>query len=184
MKKVMIALGVSVLACAPAPHAGDEIAIVEESAVIVWDAAAQTEHFIRRATFHDKGRDFGFLVPTPGVPALAEVGDEIFDKLEQRTRRETISRTRKELDFTPLFSMIFGDARPRRMARRLREEAVEDHRVQDRRGQARCRRADLGGEDVVLDRAAVLPLPRAGVAAAPGVGEAGEPRAAGVGYRS
>jgi hypothetical protein len=108
MKKVMIALGVSVLACAPAPHAGDEIAIVEESAVIVWDAAAQTEHFIRRATFHGKGRDFGFLVPTPGVPALAEVGDEIFDKLEARTQRETISRTRKELDFTPLFSMIFA----------------------------------------------------------------------------
>lgn len=108
MKTAMIALGVSVLACAPAPHAGDEIAIVEESAVIVWDAAAQTEHFIRHATFHGKGRDFGFLVPTPGVPALAEVGDEIFDKLEARTQRETISRTRKELDFTPLFSIIFA----------------------------------------------------------------------------
>ena len=79
MNKVMIALGVSVLACAPAPRMGDEIAIIEESAVIVWDAPSQTEHFIRRATFRGKGRDFGFLVPVPSVPALAEVPDEVFE---------------------------------------------------------------------------------------------------------
>src|SRR5947209_5762901 len=66
MKFVIIVLALVALACAPAPHAGDEIAIVEESAVIVWDPAAKTEHFIRRATFRGKeGHDFGFLVPTP-----------------------------------------------------------------------------------------------------------------------
>lgn len=101
MKVVMIALAVVALACAPAPHAGDEIAIVEESAVIVWDPAAKMEHFIRRATFHGKGRDFGFLVPTPTTPTLAEVDDAIFDRLEERTRREIVNVAKKRLDFTP-----------------------------------------------------------------------------------
>jgi hypothetical protein len=101
VKKLLIALGMSVLACAPAPHLGDEIAVVEESAVIVWDAPSHTEHFIRRATFRGKGRDFGFLVPVPDVPVLEAVSDELFDKLEERTERETVYTTRGELDFTP-----------------------------------------------------------------------------------
>ena len=51
MKKLVIAAALFALGggaafpCAPAPHAGDEIAVVEESAVIVWDAAAKTEDF-------------------------------------------------------------------------------------------------------------------------------------------
>jgi len=107
MKPVLIALAVVAIACAPAPHAGDEIAVVEESAVIVWDAAAKTEHFIRRAVFQGKGRDFGFLVPTPSVPTLAEVDDAIFDKLEKRTRPEVVHVTKKRLDFTP-FLLMYG----------------------------------------------------------------------------
>jgi hypothetical protein len=107
MKSVMIVLAAVAIACAPAPHAGDEIAVVEESAVIVWDAAAKTEHFIRRAVFHGKGRDFGFLVPTPTAPTLAEVDDNIFEKLEERTRREVVHVTKKKLDFTP-FLLMYG----------------------------------------------------------------------------
>jgi Uncharacterized protein conserved in bacteria (DUF2330) len=107
MKPVMIALAAVAIACAPAPHAGDEIAVVEESAVIVWDAAAKTEHFIRRAVFHGKGRDFGFLVPTPSAPLLAGVDDAIFDKLEERTRPQIVHVTKKRLDFTP-FVLMYG----------------------------------------------------------------------------
>src|ERR1043166_3045701 len=107
MKPLLIALAAVAIACAPAPHAGDEIAVVEESAVIVWDAAAKTEHFIRRATFHGKGHDFGFLVPTPTAPTLAEVDDAIFEKLEERTRREVVHVTKKKLDFTP-FLLMYG----------------------------------------------------------------------------
>lgn len=119
MKTAWIALGLSVLACAPAPRMGDEIAIVEESAVIVWDAAAHTEHFIRRATFRGSGRDFGFLVPTPAAPLLAEVDDGIFAKLEERTQRETVYETRKKIDFTPLVFLIFyrGEGMPSGAAR-------------------------------------------------------------------
>src|SRR5439155_5528545 len=116
----IIVLALVALACAPAPHAGDEIAIVEESAVIVWDPAAKTEHFIRRATFRGKeGHDFGFLVPTPTAPTLAEVDDAVFEKLEVRTRREIVHVTRKKIDWTPLVLMSYysrenasGAARP------------------------------------------------------------------------
>jgi hypothetical protein len=89
-------------ACAPAPHAGEQIAVVEESAAIVWEPAAKRQHFIRRATFHGEARDFGFLVPTPTVPELQEVDGGIFDVLAERTRRETVYETKHRPDFTPL----------------------------------------------------------------------------------
>ena len=95
-------LAVLLLLCAPAPRQGDAIQIVEESAVIVWEPSTKTEHFIRRATFKGEGRDFGFLVPTPSEPALAEVDDEIFDDLEEHTRRKTVYTKRRALDWTPL----------------------------------------------------------------------------------
>ena len=108
MKIAVIVLALVALACAPAPYAGDEIAIVEESAVIVWDPATKSEHFIRRATFRGKeGHDFGFLVPTPTAPTLAEVDDAVFEKLEARTRREIVHVTRKRIDWTPLILMSY-----------------------------------------------------------------------------
>src|SRR5687768_6846630 len=87
-------------ACAPAPHAGERIDVVEEAAVIVWDPATKTQHFIRRATFQGEARDFGFLVPTPAAPELAAVDDGIFDTLLDKTRRPTVERTRREIDWT------------------------------------------------------------------------------------
>ena len=95
-------------ACAPAPRTGEEIAIIEESAVIVWDPATQTEHFIRRATFRGKGHDFGFLVPTPAAPALAEVDDAMFDRLEEKTVRETVYTKSRETDWTPFLLWFRG----------------------------------------------------------------------------
>jgi len=73
-----------------------------------WDPATKTEHFIRRATFEGKGRDFGFLVPTPAVPALSEVDDEIFDRLEEKTRHETVHVTRSETRFASVFEIFLG----------------------------------------------------------------------------
>src|SRR6185436_809264 len=90
------------LPCAPAPHAGEQISVVEESAVIVWEPATKTQHFIRRATFRGTAQDFGFLVPTPTAPALAEVDDQIFDVLDTKTARQTVYKTRRAIDWTPL----------------------------------------------------------------------------------
>ena len=87
-------------ACAPAPHAGERVDVVEEAAVIVWDPATKTQHFIRRATFQGNARDFGFLVPTPAAPQLAAVDDDIFETLQDKTRRPTVERTRREIDWS------------------------------------------------------------------------------------
>jgi hypothetical protein len=71
--------------CAVAPRPGETVQIADESAIIVWDAATKTEHFIRRATFSSAARDFGFLVPTPTKPELAEAGDDAFMALADLT---------------------------------------------------------------------------------------------------
>jgi hypothetical protein len=62
---------------APAPR------IAGEEALIVWEPATQREHFIRRANFEGASGDFGFLVPTPGRPTLAEADDRVFAKLAE-----------------------------------------------------------------------------------------------------
>ena len=60
-----------VSACAARGRRGP-IAIEGEEALIVWDARRHMQHFVRRAAFAP-GEDFGFLVPTPHRPQLAEV---------------------------------------------------------------------------------------------------------------
>lgn len=90
------------LACAAVPRPGQFIRIAEESAIIVWDEKTRTQHFIRRATFDTDAPDFGFLVPTPTEPALAEVTNSVFDDLEYLIRPKEIVQTEfKGIDFTP-----------------------------------------------------------------------------------
>jgi hypothetical protein len=67
--------------CAIAPHRDQPVTIVEEDAIIVWDAVKKVEHFIRRASFRTESSDFGFLVPTPTAPTLSEVDDGVFERM-------------------------------------------------------------------------------------------------------
>jgi len=96
------AVAVALLFGAETPHA-DACAIVppdlemrvameREEAVIVWDEAAQVQHFIRRAAFSTEAKDFGFLVPTPTRPTIHEADTAIFDALVTATAR--VPRTR------------------------------------------------------------------------------------------
>src|SRR5262245_33493107 len=78
----------SVDACAPAPPPGEQVVIADEEAVIIWDPATRTEHFIRKAQFQSSTQTFGFLVPTPTVPQLGEVPDSIFGELCEAVRPE------------------------------------------------------------------------------------------------
>lgn len=71
-------------ACATAPPVGEEVRIAQEEAIIIWDRESQTEHFIRRAGFTSSTERFGFLVPTPAIPELAEVQSNVFDTLARR----------------------------------------------------------------------------------------------------
>lgn len=98
----LIALGIALTvlparaptrACAPVTGKGEHVAVASESALIVWDEKAKKQHFIRRASFDTKVPYFGFLVPTPTRPELAEAPDELFSLLEGWTRPETKTET-------------------------------------------------------------------------------------------
>lgn len=71
--------------CAAAPPRDEDVTITDETALIVWDSASKTEHFIRNANFETKADDFGFLVPTPSVPTLHESGGRVLSELADRT---------------------------------------------------------------------------------------------------
>lgn len=70
------------------------VQIVSESALIVWDAKAKKQHFIRRASFDARVPYFGFLVPTPTPPDLAESPDDLFTKLEDWTKPDVVDKVR------------------------------------------------------------------------------------------
>jgi hypothetical protein len=83
-------------ACAAAYPRGKSVRIATESALIVWDDKTKTQHFIRRASFQSDVPYFGFLVPTPTPPDLAEVDDKVFQSLEDWTKPEVKTETRYE----------------------------------------------------------------------------------------
>ena len=60
----------------------------DQTVVVVWDPATKTEHFVRRASFKAEAHDFGFLIPSPSKPDLAESGDVAFDTLAKLTAPE------------------------------------------------------------------------------------------------
>lgn len=77
------------------------IEIAGEEALIVWDPANRTQHFVRTASFDGAPEDFGFLVPTPTQPNLTEVDAELFDRLfdlyRAPARRGRRSRSRSAM---------------------------------------------------------------------------------------
>jgi Uncharacterized protein conserved in bacteria (DUF2330) len=80
--------------CAIAPHRNKPVSIASESAIIVWDSASKTEHFIRRASFNTASSDFGFLVPTPTKPELSETEDDVFTHLAKITAPRVVTMNR------------------------------------------------------------------------------------------
>jgi hypothetical protein len=89
-------------ACGVAPQPGGSVGIASESALIVYDAKAKVQHFLRTANFNTTSSDFGFFVPVPAKPELAEASAAVFGELatltaprvietiERRTRMPTI----------------------------------------------------------------------------------------------
>jgi len=80
-------------ACAPAPAAGQRVSVSREDALIVWDEPHHIEHFVRNAVFDTTAKSFGFLVPTPSKPQLAEARDTAFETLRWMTRPWTVHQT-------------------------------------------------------------------------------------------
>jgi hypothetical protein len=84
----------SVEGCCPAPRNGESVVNADQSIVMIWDAAKKTQHFIRRASFKSQGDDFGFLIPSPSRPELAESGNEAFPVLQRLTEPEVVTQKR------------------------------------------------------------------------------------------
>lgn len=80
--------------CCPAPPSGKPVVNADQTVIILWDAATKTQHFIRKASFKSEADDFGFLVPSPSKPELAESGNEAFPLLQKLTEPEVIQRRR------------------------------------------------------------------------------------------
>jgi hypothetical protein len=99
--------------CAPAPPLGARVTILEESAFIVWDSEKQIEHFIRRATFQSDAADFGFLVPTPAIPELSKLPNEVFE-IEHLMAPKTIYEEQKGIRFVSAFLELFLLGAPRK----------------------------------------------------------------------
>ena len=104
------AFPIQLFACAIAmPPSAQAIQVDSEKAVIIWDEQSKTEHFIRSAQFSGAAKDFGFLVPTPTVPELAETSND-FDLFSPMTKPEDVYEDKFDgFDFTPLsLSFLFG----------------------------------------------------------------------------
>jgi hypothetical protein len=96
--------------CAIPWRPNQPVAVSSEDALIVWDPTTKTEHFIRRANFQTDAKDFGFLVPTPTPPELAEANDSIFDTLSAATAPRIIYETRKQTVYRNAKTQVAGAA--------------------------------------------------------------------------
>lgn len=103
-----LALAVSAAAAAGlTPRAADACAMVVpgeggatparlagEATFIAYDADTHVEHFVRSIRFTSSVRRFGFLVPVPSKPTIAEAQEALFDKLEQLTQQKPFLQLR------------------------------------------------------------------------------------------
>jgi hypothetical protein len=108
-------------ACCPAAPSGREVVNADQTVIILWDAAAKTQHFIRQASFKSDADDFGFLVPSPTQPELDESGNEAFPFLAEITAPEiqNVARPRQGLSCgcsaPPTTGSATADAEPVRV---------------------------------------------------------------------
>ena len=87
--------------CAPAPPRDRSVRVDSEDAIIFYDSATKTEHFIRRADFRTDAKNFGFLVPTPTKPKLGETPSVLFSSLANETAARHLPSGRKRRIVTP-----------------------------------------------------------------------------------
>src|SRR5882762_5467895 len=89
-----ILLAAQLHACCGVARSGKPIMNADQTVIILWDAAQQKQHFIRKASFATEEQDFGFIIPSPSEPELSESGNEAFDTLKKLTEPEVIKKSR------------------------------------------------------------------------------------------
>jgi Uncharacterized protein conserved in bacteria (DUF2330) len=73
------------LGCCAVAAGGSHVVNADQTVIMLWDEARQTQHFIRKADFKTDAADVGFLVPSPSRPQLDESGNAAFAKLAEIT---------------------------------------------------------------------------------------------------
>ena len=73
------------LGCCAVASGGSHVVNADQSVIMLWDEARQTQHFIRKADFRTDAADVGFLVPSPSRPQLEESGNDAFAELAEIT---------------------------------------------------------------------------------------------------
>jgi hypothetical protein len=83
-------------ACCPAfpPTPDTTVRIADQEIIVAWNAESKTEQFVRKASFQARVPGFGFLVPTPSRPVLAEVDEAVFDRLRREIEPRIVNKTR------------------------------------------------------------------------------------------
>lgn len=89
---LLVAAAYPAVACAPCPPPGMFAANADQNVIIVWDPAAKKQHFVRQASFASAADDFGFVIPSPSRPELAESGNAAFDYLREATAPQVVYR--------------------------------------------------------------------------------------------
>ena len=106
-------------ACCPAWRAGAMVRIADQRILVAWDPVTKVEHFVREARFTDAlggGDDFGFLVPTPSVPELAEADGRVFDALADASRPALVEVNRLRHHWSLLGSLLLSQEKATRAA--------------------------------------------------------------------
>jgi Uncharacterized protein conserved in bacteria (DUF2330) len=89
-----ILLAAQLHACCGVTRSGKAIVNADQTVIIVWDAAQQGQHFIRKASFAAEDQDFGFIIPSPSEPELSESSNDAFATLQKLTEPEVIKQPR------------------------------------------------------------------------------------------
>ncbi len=82
----MVSMSGELLACCAVAASGSPVVNADQTVILWWDRANQTQHFIRRANFRGGGDSVGFLVPSLTRPSLEKSGDGAFPYLANLTR--------------------------------------------------------------------------------------------------
>lgn len=101
---------VAALACLLAYDPNQPVKLVGEQALIVWDEATKTQHFIRQASFQGKAKSFGFVVPTPSVPKVSEADAKVFQMLRRHVDGALEKRRRARAGGVTEVSAMLSDS--------------------------------------------------------------------------
>lgn len=93
---LLVAAAYPLVACCPAPRPNQWAVNADQTVIMLWDPAAKRQHFIRQASFKADDKDFGFLIPSPTQPELAEAGNEAFSTLKDITAPKFVARPPRE----------------------------------------------------------------------------------------